>query len=387
MQELTRLQLQEVRQALFEQISLGLASPGQQVACLPAYLTPPPRDLEGQALVVDAGGTNLRCAWVELGPGRQRIVAGPLLSALPDGRTVAVDAAGFFAHQAQQLRRLGAPEGLALGYCFSYPAEVEPDGDARLLNWTKGIQVTGVVGQRVGQALRAALGQPGPVKVLNDTVAALLGASLSPKADQFIGLIAGTGTNMAAFLPRRRITKLGGDPLRDLPPPDVLRGGDPLRDLPPMAVNLESGNFHPPHLTEVDEELDRCSAVPGQSRYEKAISGYYLPKLLALMCPELGIDAEASTQVVVEHAPSHWQARWLLDRSADLVAAGLAAVIDHLPSGCVAIQAEGGLFWKAPGYARRVEQQLSDLLGSERTFSILKTDEVNLFGAAAAALS
>ena len=300
---------------------------------------------------------------------------------LPDGRSFPVDSQAFFGFQAQQLRSLGAPVDLPLGYCFSYAAEVEPDGDARLLHWTKGIQVTGVVGQKVGQALRSALGEPGAVKVLNDTVAALLGATLSPQAEQYIGLIVGTGTNMATFLPRQRFTKLETSPL------DVLRGGTPPSETSPlMAVNLESGSFHPPHLAEVDEALDAASLVPGQARYEKAVSGFYLPKLLALLCPDLNIDPDASTQVVVEYASIRPEARWLLDRSADLVAAGLAGLIDQLEPGHVGIQAEGGLFWKAPGYAQRVEGQLKLLLDGKASFSILHTEEVNLFGAAAAAL-
>lgn len=71
-------------------------------------------------------------------------------------------------------------------------------------------KLAGVVGERVGQALRAAYADPGRVKVLNDTVAALLGGAIFAGAEyrQHIGLIVGTGNNMATFLPGSKVTKI-----------------------------------------------------------------------------------------------------------------------------------------------------------------------------------
>lgn len=376
MQDLTLTQLNEIRQALVSRMRDGLQQDGQQLACLPAYLAPPRHGLRGQALVVDAGGTNVRAALVELGD-QARVSQGPLKGALPDGRHAPVDACQFFGFQADLLRQLQAPLDLPLGYCFSYPARVEPSGDARLLNWTKGIHVSGVVGQLVGQALRASMGSPGRVKVLNDTVACLLGGAFWAGADypNYIGLIVGTGTNMATFLPVASVPKLAAG----------WQG--------PLAVNLESGNFHPPHLHDADDDIDQASDNPGKQRYEKAVSGFYLPQLLQRLCPHLNLPAEATSEVVVEWADrpgdeaTSLVARWILHRSADLVGAGLAAVADILPPGAVAVQAEGGLFWKATGYAARVEETLGRLILPGRKFAILQGDEINLIGAAVAALS
>ncbi|MFN8607782.1 MAG: hypothetical protein U0931_09630 [Vulcanimicrobiota bacterium] len=374
MQDLSLEQLNDIRDALGRCISQGLAAEGAQVACLPAYLSQPVPDLGGEALVVDAGGTNVRAAWVRLGD-QVEIIKGPLSGTLPDGRTRPVHAPEFFGYQSDLLRQLGAPPNLPLGYCFSYPARVEPSGDARLTHWTKGIKVTGVVGELVGQALRLAYGHSGTVKVLNDTVAALLGGSIfaGPQYSQHIGLIVGTGNNMATFLPAARIPKLQGN----------WQG--------PIAVNLESGNFHPPHLHEVDDTVDSISDNPGKQRYEKAVSGFYLPQLLQCLCPHLRLPEGASSKEVVEWAdqpgqePASLAARWLLNRSADMVAAGLAAVADLLDEGKLAIQAEGGLFWKATGYRDRVQATLEKL--TSRNFAIIHGDEVNLVGAAAAALA
>jgi len=160
-----------------------------------------------------------------------------------------------------------------------------------------------------------------------------------------------------------------------------------------MAVNFESGNFHPPHLTAWDEEVDGATDNPGKQRFEKAVSGYYLPFLFERACPGLAgfdpLQGSAQLEEVLAHSSSQHAkaaARWVLDRSADLVAAALAGVADFFPDGNLAVQAEGGLFWKTPNYAQRVEATLRTLLGDVRKFAITRAEDVNLIGAACAAL-
>jgi len=375
LQELTTDQLNQVRQAMTRQIEEGMGQDGKALACLPAYLGPPRKNLAGKAIVVDAGGTNVRAALMEL-QEHPKVLAGPFKGVLPDGRHAPIEAAEFFGYQAELVSQLNAPPDCPVGYCFSYPARVEPQGDARLLYWTKGIRVNGVVGEFVGEALRSAVGSSSPVKVLNDTVACLLGGAYlgGQRYPNYIGLIVGTGTNMATFMPAGRVPKLHPS----------WQGA--------VALNLESGNFHPPHLHSVDDSLDASSDNRGRQRYEKAVSGYYLPYLLQLLCPELSLPDDPSSEIVVEWAQKGQSegpsaaARWLLNRSADLVAAGLASVADQLEPGPVAVLAEGGLFWNAPGYSQRVEATLRSLK-NDHPFTILRLDDVNLVGAAVAALS
>ena len=114
LRDLTLEQLHEIRQALVQRIAEGLAAEHQQVACLPAYLSHPGHDLRGEALVVDAGGTNVRAAWVKLDDTAQ-VVKGPLSGVLPDGRTRPVHAPEFFGFQSDLLRQLAAPADLPLG--------------------------------------------------------------------------------------------------------------------------------------------------------------------------------------------------------------------------------------------------------------------------------
>jgi hexokinase len=381
---LTQEQLGAVREALAAKIRAGLDRPGTELAALPSYYAAPDRALQGTALVLDTGGTNMRAAVVELSPGGQsKIVRGPMKKRLTV-RETNMTASEFFAAQAALAVELGAPRGLPVGYCFSYPAENTPDKDSRLLKWTKNVQVLDVEGTLVGSQLFTALADAGlapkAVRVLNDTVASLLGGALSHTEldpERCIGLIVGTGTNMAAFFGAEQAAKL----------PRSFPGK--------MAINLESGNFSPPHLSEYDDALDRESENPGQQRFEKAVSGYYLPFLFDRLLPDqTGFDPRLGTATLVDFRDSGLEktpqevAGAVLARSADLVAAALAAVVDLYGEGSkIGVLAEGSLIWGDPKYAPRVADTLAQLLGSVDRVSILKTEDANLIGSAAVALS
>ncbi|MEL7369438.1 MAG: hypothetical protein AAFN74_11030 [Myxococcota bacterium] len=380
---LSPTQLAEVRDSLSAAIEAGLASEGQQVAALPGFLAPPKPNVTGEALVVDTGGTNMRAAWVELSAyNTPRLKAGPVTKPLDLRGDKRVDRAEFFRMQAALVEALDAPKGLPVGYCFSYPSEVLPNLDARLLKWTKGIDLPDVVDTLVGEGLMTALKsvEPKSICVLNDTVAALLAASLTGagEPEHGVGLIVGTGTNMACYASVENAPKLSG------------RAGPGA-----MAINLESGNFHPPHLTEADETVDRESLNPGQQRYEKAMSGFYLPFIYKAAYPELsGFDPHAGTQVLAEmrrDRPDSDEGRLaaaILDRAADLVGAGLAAVLGRYGEGTNAsILAEGSLYWRGPGFAARAETTLQQLLPEGINFTVHRIEDANLFGAAAAALA
>ena len=160
-----------------------------------------------------------------------------------------------------------------------------------------------------------------------------------------------------------------------------------------MAVNLESGNFAPPHLSALDDRVDAGSNNPGRQRFEKAVSGYYLPYLFAAALPALGFDPDEGTGPLVAWRDAGDGERGhvaglLLDRSADLVAAGLAAVLATYPADAegLGILAEGSLFWRATGYAERVQDTLRSLLPPGRAFQVRRVEDANLVGAACAAL-
>lgn len=333
--------------------------------------------------LIDVGGTNCRAALLQQTERELALVGDPVTAALPVRGAEPLDARTFFDFQAALLAKLVDEPDLPLGYCFSYPAEVQPDLDARLIGWTKGIDLPEVVGRPVGALLADALARrgiaPKRVVVLNDTVASLLGASkvFHGPARLTAGLIAGTGTNMAGFFAAEQAPKL--------------RGFDG-----PMALNLESGNYAPPAglLTPADRAIDQREH-PGCQLFEKAVSGHYLPLLFAELRTEQlqRVDPVAGSERLAQlandpSAPTEAQrlASALLHRSADMVAAGLAALLDHYPPGQVGILAEGSLFWCTPGYAERVQRSLATLVGAPR-FTLLRLQHANLYGAAMAALA
>ncbi len=375
--------LQEIAVALMNRIREGLEADHREIPCLPTYLPVDSPDPRGEALVLDLGGTHLRAARMVRNDQGWMMEDGPAKGVLAVRCGKPLHLEEFLEVQVNLLRQVagcgdGAPSALPLGYCFSYPAASQLDGDAKLLRWTKEVDVPGVQGRPVGKLLLEALQKAGvacgSMTVINDTVAALL-AGMDGVIRHHIGLIVGTGTNMACVLPVSRIPKL---------PPEAQALGR-------IPVNLESGGFCPPHLTNLDHALDRHSDSPGTQRFEKAVSGAYLGHLLHLAHPEFSFDPALGAEGVARICHSsdtspavRATALALLNRSADLVAASLSGLIQVLLQGenepteftsrgatpsqespdghVVRVVAEGGLFWGARGYASRVATTLQRLL-------------------------
>lgn len=391
--ELTLSQLLEIAEHLEDKIVEGLQAPDQEIHAIPTYVPSLNAPKEGRALVVDLGGTNVRAAVASLHNGALQLEKGPVTAAIPVKRGVPLARDAFLESLAELIASLAPDSDLPVGYCFSYPAESIPDGDARLIRWTKEVFVNDTVGERIGSMLLSQLaGYKQPVRcstvtVINDTVASLLSGPASVQADGYIGLIVGTGTNMAMFMEPDVIPKL----------PEHLNWKGPL------PINLESGNFTPPHLTEWDDQLDARSENPREQRFEKAVSGVYLATLLHIACPESTIDPQSGSKGVVNaayHSAGSAQkevecAQHILARSAQLVAASLAGLIHllnrHHARKTICITAEGGLFWGHPSYKQQAENTLKSLLESmglgHIAVDIKHISHANLLGSLVAALS
>jgi hexokinase len=154
-----------------------------------------------------------------------------------------------------------------ISFCFSYPAEIMPDRDGKIIKFTKEVKVKGAGGEFLGKNLLEALMKLGcqdkkSIIVLNDTVATLLaGKAASPgrQFDGYIGYILGTGTNICYAEKCRNIGKIPG-----------LAGSDDL-----MLINMESGGYGKAPRGQIDLEFDSTTANPGEYAFEKAISGAY----------------------------------------------------------------------------------------------------------------
>ena len=57
-------QLKEIALSLRQKVEEGLAKDGQEIQCIPTFITPKSTNINGKALVLDLGGTNYRVATV-----------------------------------------------------------------------------------------------------------------------------------------------------------------------------------------------------------------------------------------------------------------------------------------------------------------------------------
>jgi hexokinase len=396
--ELSTNQLKEIAESLQNKVENGLGHENQEVQCIPTFIYPKASDVEGKAVVLDLGGTNYRVASVDFAGGKTTIrPENGFKKDLSVMKTPGFTEEQLFEEQADLIKEIRHGEKLPIGYCFSYPAESLLDGDAKLLRWTKGVDIPTMVGKPVGKPLVDYLNaQSTPpftgVKVINDTVASLFAGLTRSDYDGYIGLIVGTGTNMATFIQSARIAKLD-------------KNSATGNSLP---INLESGNFVPPYLTNVDQVVDALSDNKGAQRFEKAVSGMYLGEILKAAFPfdefEKKFDAQKLTTIMGYpdiHKEKHVRvARWIYERSAKLVAASLAGLTlvlaSHDPSvKRIRLIAEGSLFWsedrKGENYKDIVNTTLRTLLDSfgykEVSVDIDKMENANLIGSAIAALS
>lgn len=399
--ELSTVQLKEIALDLKDKVEKGLQSDNTEILCLSTYVYPPKEGVEGKSVVLDLGGTNYRTAKVEIQGGETIITPkSGWEKDLSVMKTPGYTKEQLFAEQANLINKIELPDDSAIGYCFSYPAKCETDGDATLLRWTKGVNIDKMVGKPIGKDLLDYLNDRNKVqfksiKVINDTVASLLaGLSRKDKCDAYIGLIVGTGTNMAFLARENKIAKLNKPDSQNMIP-----------------VNLESGNFFPSYLTEYDSVVDRGEGeVPGSQRFEKAVSGMYLGKVFRAVYPnddyDASFDGKSLTDLINSSTPKRKGhvsvARWIYERSAKLVAASLAGLIAvqvmHDPSiKTIRVVAEGSLFWSVMERVNEndfhtiVAKVLRDLLdemdlGYVEVY-IAGIKNANLIGSAIAALS
>ncbi|MDR2534346.1 MAG: hexokinase [Tannerellaceae bacterium] len=391
-------QLKEIAESLQKRVEEGLSTENQEVQCIPTFINPKTDNVDGQAFVLDLGGTNYRVASVDFKDGSPTIrPENGFKKDLSMMKTAGFTEEQLYAEQANLIKEVKRQGEIPIGYCFSYPAESLKGGDAKLLRWTKGVNIPGMGGKPIGKPLLEYLNKVttpkfSGIKVINDTVASLFAGLTSSDYDAYIGLIVGTGTNMATFIPAESISKL-----------DKSLGFTGL-----LPINLESGNFKPPYLTYVDNIVDALSDKMGTQRFEKAVSGMYLGELLKAVFPaadfEKDFDAQKLTTMMsyphVYKEEYVQVARGIYARSAKLVAASLAGLILVLLTCMPSVRrirliAEGSLFWsddrKGLHYKAIVAITLRELLDSfnHRNVSvdIDKMDNANLIGSAIAALS
>lgn len=373
--------------ALLEAMDRGLAGEGN-IPMLPSYLSPGisvPAD--GVCCVLDAGGTNLRTALARFdadGTCRlERLTKQPM-----PGTGGELSHRELYDAMAAPVRKLGSFG--KVGFCFSYNVTMDRTLDGTLDFWCKEVRAPEAVGKYVGASLKAALGgECGDVRVLNDSVAAMLGAD-----DVQVGVILGTGVNVCYSERCDRIPKVPGD----------LRSET-------MIISTEIGEFDGFSKSDFERVVIEASDAPGSAHAEKQCSGGYLgdvvcaawrtaaaEDLLPEKFREASWDLAAISRYLTGEAapeiPEEAAAREIAQRAVER-AAKIAAVLcagpilrAGTPGDTVRVAVEGSQYWRLTGFREVFHRELKLLLEPEGiAWEIVRAENACLVGAARAAFA
>ncbi len=396
------------------EMNRGLRGEASSLRMIPTYIEADNEFLKDTPVIaIDAGGTNFRSALVSFSSSGHMEMENLSNFHMP-GLDGEVSKKEFFRTMADFIKPV-ADKSDRIGFCFSYPTEIFPDKDGRLLQFCKEVQAPEVIGQIIGKSLLEALGTPGKkIVLLNDTVATLLAgksASFGKTYDSFIGFILGTGTNTCYIESNVNIARN----------PEL----DPYKS---MIINIESGNFNKAPRTELDIAFDNTTMNPGNYSFEKMFSGGYFGGLSlfvlkaaasdGLFSPRAAGRIQDLKELTAEEAnrflsdsitnnnvlsgcltdPEDVSAgKYLIDniidRSARLVASNLAAVVLKTGKGThperpVLITIEGTTFYKLHNLNLRFEGYFSDFLSGDkkRYVEFTEVKQSSLIGAALAGL-
>jgi hexokinase len=414
------ISMQRTCNAFLAEMDKGLAGRKSSLAMLPTYIeTEQDVPRNKPVIVMDAGGTNFRVATVTFGRGGEAEITDFKVYPMP-GIKAEVSKDDFFGTMAGYVSGI-VGKSRNVGFCFSYPIEMSPTKDGRVLYFSKEIKAPEVVGRRVGEGLGQALREMGiPQKkhfvLLNDTVATLLAGRADASGRRFetyIGFILGTGTN-TSYVERNA---------------NILKAADMDRDRS-QIVNIESGAFGKAPRGEIDKQIDAASVGPGINIFEKMISGAYLGPVCqatALAAAKSGLFSKqvagrltgiaASTKDVssflarpeggsdslskaLNDAPEedvvtmYYLVDALVERAAKLTAINLSSVALKSGKGLnpcrpVCIVAEGTTFYRLTSLRQRIERYLQQFLVEQNHvyYGIVSVENATLIGAAIAGLT
>ena len=389
---------------------------------IPTWTVPPDSAPKNKSvIVIDAGGTNFRSCLVSFDENGVPAISEMEKTAMPAtdreyGKQEFFDTiASYLDHLKNKADRIG--------FCFSYAMEITPDGDGKVILFSKEIKAKEVIGSLVGKSLGDALvargwKRPEKIVLLNDTTAALFaGASAAmngKKYDSFVGFILGTGMN-AAYIESDPIAKIAGK-YASLPKSQI--------------VVCESGKCNKISRSKFDEDLDSSTNSPGKYEYEKMCSGAYLSQLGFRALKQAAADGLFSAPVAAGiaslealelrdmdqffYGPYRTDTRLgdilkdasecdretvfrildaFVERSARLTAANLAAAViksgkGFSPTRPVSLLCEGTTFQKTHNLRNRVTGYLNTVLTEERGiwYEIVTMDNAVTLGSAIAGL-
>ena len=346
-------------------------------------------------ILIDAGGTNFRSAIGYFDEQGKVVIENLRKTTMPASDRL-LSKSEFYNAIGTNINRL-LSHGKNVGFCFSYPVDMNKDLDGKVVMFSKEVKAPEVIGTRVGQETLKACKQydktDRKIVILNDTVATLLGglALNSEPFSAYLGYIYGTGTNVCYIEDTSKITKVKGLPSGK------------------MLINSECGNFDGFQQGDFDKVTIARTAVPDKQLFEKMTSGKYLADIIyeALSVAERNGIFVGKTNIVpftlkdVSTFLTENTFRGLFEDEQDMQlvkeicielirrAAKMGAIANSAMAiaSCndktlpVAIVAEGTTFNKLPHYREFFEEYLTEILGTWGIkYKILQGEELNLVG-------
>ncbi|OHB50139.1 MAG: hypothetical protein A2Y10_08900 [Planctomycetes bacterium GWF2_41_51] len=406
-------------QAFLDEMRLGLEGQKSSLDMIPTFIEVKNNiPVNKPVIVIDAGGTNFRCASVHFNEKKEPVIENLNKQIMP-GVEKEVTKEEFFDTMAYYIRDIINISD-KIGFCFSYPTEILPNKDGKLLRFAKEIKIKQVLGQTIGQNLNLALQRIGlaPDKhaiILNDTVASLL-SGIGHKNRIFsgyIGFILGTGTNCCYIEKNSNIKKRN----------DLELAGSQI-------INCESGGFGKFQKGAIDTAFDQSTNNPGVHVFEKFISGAYLGSLCLLTLQTAAKDGLFTSEVADGIANLknlstieinefvyypygynrlanickkgknndlqivYYICDSLIERAAklsaiNLIAMALKSECNSSPDRPLCIVAEGTTFYNLKGLKSRTEFYLKQHLENELEiyYDIISVENATLIGAAIAGLT
>ncbi len=398
----------------------GLEGSGS-LLMIPTYITMGNElPLQEPVIAIDAGGTNFRVAVIHFNENKEPVIEDFKVYPMP-GTQGEVTKEEFFDTMAGYVQPV-LHRSNKISFCFSYPTEILPNRDGKLIKFSKEIRVKDIQGEVIGENLLIALKKRGftekkDLLVLNDTVATLLaGKSASPdrQFDGYIGFILGTGTNICYAEECVNIVKV--------PALKQSTGS--------VLINIESGAYNKIDRGEIDLEFDSTTANPGDFVFEKTISGAYQGGLIltvihkaakegvfsAAAASKLNELKELSSREIddflyypygqnalayccadstgcEDHAALYYLIDGLLERAARYVAFSLTAVLEKTGKGknpCVpaCITADGSTFYKSKLFRGKLDHYIKTYTNDAKGIycEFVKVDNGTLVGTAIAGL-
>ena len=150
--QLDNEQLKEIARSFKAKVEEGLNTENAEIQCIPTFITPKASGINGKSLVLDLGGTNYRVAIVDFSKMPPTIHPNNgWKKDMSIMKTPGYTREELFKEMADMITGIKREKEMPIGYCFSYPTESVPGGDAKLLRWTKGVDIKEMIGEVVGK--------------------------------------------------------------------------------------------------------------------------------------------------------------------------------------------------------------------------------------------